>query len=147
MEQLGMGVMIKMLAGDVDSAHALQSALGKTIASLALKTHDQRDIDALVFHFTDGTAMQLRDEGQSCCETRYMHTDDKLSDFVGAQFLGAEVRDAPSIPSKEYEDVHEVQFLIVKTSIGEFTVETHNEHNGYYGGFAIEASIVEEENA
>lgn len=146
MGQLGMGAMIRRLAGNEDSVQVLRGALGKTISSLVLKTYDTRDIDALVFHFTDGTAMQLRDEGQSCCETRYMHTDDKLSDFVGAQFLGAGVQVAPSIPTKEYDDEHEIQFLIVKTSIGEFTVETHDVHNGYYGGFAIEASVVAEEN-
>ena len=37
----------------------------------------------------------------------------------------------------EYE-VHEVQFLKIRTSNGDITFETHNIHNGYYGGFYIE---------
>ena len=40
---------------------------------------------------------------------------------------------------EEYE-THEVQFLEIKTSKGIFTMSTHNEHNGYYGGFAIVVS-------
>ena len=35
--------------------------------------------------------------------------------------------------------VHEVQFLNIETSLGIITFETHNEHNGYYGGFYIKA--------
>ena len=40
--------------------------------------------------------------------------------------------------SEHNEDCHEVQFLEVKTSKGSFTMSSHNEHNGYYGGFSIE---------
>ncbi len=147
MGQLGMGIMIRTLAGNGDSVRILWESLGKRIATLTLNSNRENSADALVFRFTDGTAIQLRDEGQSCCETRYMHTDDKLSDFVGAQFLGARTQDAPSGPVPYTDGEHEIQFLIVRTSIGEFTIETHNEHNGYYGGFSVEASVVEGENA
>jgi hypothetical protein len=34
---------------------------------------------------------------------------------------------------------HEAQFLIVHTNRGDFTMVSHNIHNGYYGGFAIQA--------
>ncbi len=136
----GMGVMLGMLGGNADTVAALKGALGKTIAALEIDP-DVDDAGALVFRFTDGTAMRLRDNGQSCCEHRYMHSDDKLADFIGAQFLGADLKDAPSV-SDEYSE-HEVQFLVVSTSIGEFTVETHNEHNGYYGGFWIVAEEVQ----
>jgi hypothetical protein len=68
-----------------------------------------------------------------------MRTDYNLSDYVGAKLLGAEVMDAPPI-SAQYEE-HEVQFLHVKTSKGTFTMSSHNEHNGYYGGFSIRAAI------
>jgi hypothetical protein len=33
--------------------------------------------------------------------------------------------------------VHEVQFLRVSTDAGTIVCETHNEHNGYYGGFNV----------
>lgn len=71
-----------------------------------------------------------------------MTTDDALEDFVGADFLGAEVREGGETDDDEY-GVHEVEFLVVKTSLGDFTVETHNEHNGYYGGFWMEARKIE----
>ena len=37
------------------------------------------------------------------------------------------------------DDVHEIQFLDVKTDKGIFQMANNNEHNGYYGGFLIEA--------
>jgi hypothetical protein len=45
------------------------------------------------------------------------------------------LQDASERPD-EY-GIHEVQFLIVDTDRGSFTCETHNEHNGYYGGFLV----------
>jgi hypothetical protein len=58
---------------------------------------------------------------------------------VGAKLLDIEVREAPNVPY-EYGE-HEVQFLVVKTDKGNITFQTHNEHNGYYGGFYIQASL------
>ncbi len=82
------------------------------------------------------------DGGQDCCEHRYMHSDDDIQSFVGGTLIDAEIRE---VPNREdgYGDVHEVQFLIVTTSKGAFTIETHNEHNGYYGGFWVVARMVE----
>jgi len=92
--------------------------------------------DALYFDFGWRGALKISDAGQSCCEKRYMTTDDNLQDFAGAEFLGLEIKKAPDIIDAEF-DVHEVQFLEIKTSKGCFTMATHNEHNGYYGGFEI----------
>jgi len=128
-----MGVMINYLAGNADSVDAFTSAMNKTITALSLG-----DDDALHFAFDDGSKIKLFDDGQSCCESRYMRTDDNLADYVGAQLLGAEIKEAPSVPAK-YEE-HEVQFLEVRTSKGCFTMASHNEHNGYYGGFSIRAA-------
>lgn len=111
---------------------AVRGAVGKTIASVAL------DNDELVLRFTDGTGIKLVDEGQSCCEYRYMRTDDILTDYIGAEFRGAEIKDAPEVD--DGCTVHEVQFLEVQTSKGVFTMSSHNEHNGYYGGFWITAT-------
>ena len=133
MGQLGIGVMINHLAGNADSVDAFTAAMNKTIAALSLGGDD-----ALHFTFNDGSKIKLFDDGQSCCESRYMRTDDNLADYVGAQLLGAEIKEAPSIPA-EYEE-HEVQFLEVRTSKGCFTMASHNEHNGYYGGFSIRAA-------
>jgi len=135
MSSLGLGVMLGMLGGNEDSAKVFTSVMGKEIATLDLSE------ERLLFNFTDGSAIKISDEGQSCCEHRYMHSDDDIQAFTGANLMGAEVRNAPEIED-EY-GVHEVAFLVVTTSKGAFTVETHNEHNGYYGGFWILAARVE----
>lgn len=128
----GLGVMLRMLGGNATSVAVVQAAFGKTI--VALSDAD----DSLLFTFDDGSKMRLRDEGQSCCESRYMRTDDVLADYVGAVLVGLELKDAPDV--EDGGEVHEVQFLAVQTSKGVFTMSSHNEHNGYYGGFSIEAS-------
>ena len=125
--------MLGHLAGNADSVEAFTKAIGKTISSVTLG-----EDDALHFVFDDGFKMKIADEGQSCCESRYMRTDDDLKDYIGAKLLGAEVKEAPNI--KTEDDEHEVQFLEIQTSKGVFTMASHNEHNGYYGGFCIRAS-------
>jgi hypothetical protein len=107
-------------------------SVGKTITALKIT-----ELDRLHFAFVDDSELVLFDNGQDCCEHRYMHTDDDLQYFVGAKFLGAEVRDGPTT-SEDYE-VKESQFLIISTDKGQFTVVNYNEHNGYYGGFSIAA--------
>jgi len=131
----GMGVMFMNLVGNKESAEAFMSCTLKEIAALDLSE------DRLLFTFADGRRMQITDEGQSCCEERYLHSDDDLSYHVGAKLLTAEISDAPDVET-EY-GVHEVKFLKVATSKGVFTIETHNFHNGYYGGFAVRAAIGE----
>ena len=105
--------------------------VGKVIDSVVLGSDD-----ALHFVFSDNSKMKLWDDGQSCCENRYMMTDDDLSLYSGAKLLSIEVLDAPDMED-EYDEVHEVQFLEVMTNRGCFTMTTHNEHNGYYGGFDV----------
>jgi hypothetical protein len=130
-EYPGFGVMVGRLAGNRETVEAFQAAVGKTIAALSLG-----EDDALHFRFDDGTGIRMFDDGQSCCESRYMRTDDDLSHYVGAKLVGAETASAPS-QTGEYGEEHEVQFLKVQTDRGTFTMASHNEHNGYYGGFLI----------
>ncbi len=133
MGNLGMGVMLGILGGNEETVNSIKSSLNKVIETVKL------DGDDLVISFTDNTTLMIWDGGQSCCESRYMTTDDNLSDFNGATLLDFELK------SVEYEDhdydVHEIQFLDVKTSEGVFTMVNHNEHNGYYGGFYIKAKL------
>ena len=130
---IGIGVALSILGGSEESYKALASAMGKTIKALSLGADD-----ALHFEFEDGSKIRLFDDGQSCCESRYMRTDDDLSFFVGAQLTGVKTKEAPNAPA-EYGK-HEIQFLEVQTSKGVFTMATHNEHNGYYGGFYVRAA-------
>lgn len=133
MSYLGIAVMIGLLSGNKDSVAAWKGSVGKEIKGLALKD------DCLRIAFTDNTVLVIADEGQSCCEHRYMVCDDNLPKYIGGKMLDASLETAPSPPS-EYDE-HEVQFLHIKTSKGSFTVSNHNEHNGYYGGFHIVAKL------
>ena len=129
----GMGVMIHQLFGDnSETVKAIKEATDKIIKKVTC------DGDALRIYFDD-KYISIIDDGQSCCEDRYLHTDDDLDYYVGSKIVGFELLEAPDLPS-EYGE-HEVMFLHVKTNNGVFTIETHNEHNGYYGGFVISASI------
>ena len=130
----GIGVLISMLGGHADSVAAYKAALKKKITHVELDKAANDGSGELRFVFEDGVRLALYDGGQSCCESRYMTTDDDLSVHIGGKLKAVEIRAAPNVPS---EEDHEVQFLVVKSTKGHSTVETHNEHNGYYGGFAI----------
>ena len=91
--------------------------------------------DHLTITFANGARLVLTDEGQSCCEHRYMSCDDDLPSLAGGYLDAVELAEGPDIEGGC--DCHETMFLKVRTSKGDFTVVTHNEHNGYYGGFDI----------
>jgi hypothetical protein len=112
---------------------AIEPMLGKKIASATL-VNDELDLV-----FEGGGTLRLFDSGQDCCEFRYMRTDDDLPYFTGAELRGVELLEAPDAPGDE---VHEVQFLVVHTTKGDLTMSSHNEHNGYYGGFDITAQVI-----
>ncbi|MBK8132446.1 MAG: hypothetical protein IPK48_06850 [Gammaproteobacteria bacterium] len=116
-------------------------ALGKTISDLRFSENDNDS--ALSITFADGSKLTLFDDGQSCCETRYMRTDDNLAEYIGGRLLGAEVKDVPELigfwKDEDEYGAHDVQFLEITTSKGSFVMSNHNEHNGYYRGFCIEA--------
>jgi len=105
-------------------------ARGKVITDV--KIHEEH---TLMIRFDDGSLLELEDDLQMCCEYRWMSTDDALGYFTGSVFLGAHVS------GEDYDENHDAdtEFLIVSTSLGEFTVVNYNQHNGYYGGFDIRA--------
>ena len=130
---LGVGVMLQMLTSrdPVD----VSGLFGQPISAI--------DLDEKTLTIVAGTKkISLQDEGQSCCESRYMNTDDDLAYYIGATLTNIELADAP-YEEDEYGSVHEVKFLRVITDRGVITVANHNEHNGYYGGFAIQASVTD----
>lgn len=97
--------------------------------------------DVLHIMFKDGSGVKFTDDGQSCCERRYMSNDgDDLREYVGSRYFGYEVKDAPDIEGDG--EVHEVQFLEIMTSVGAITMSMHNEHNGYYGGISLSVTKV-----
>lgn len=89
----------------------------------------------------NGTEFQIWDNGQSCCEYRYITTDDDLPSFTGATLQGVvegEYRTVEPDDPDECGEEHDVSFLRIYTSKGVMVFETHVEHNGYYGGFNVQ---------
>jgi hypothetical protein len=111
------------------------SYVGKFIDEVRLNS------DRLEFSFTDGSRMAVEDDGQSCCEVRYMTCDDDLSYYSGAEYLGYELRDVSDVEDPN-GDSHDIQFLAILTNRGEFVLASHNEHNGCYSGFSIQVKAL-----
>lgn len=109
-----------------------KKSIGKTIKEITFDGNS-----TLHFVFDDDTKIKIYDDGQCCCEERYMTTDDDLEYFVGSKFVGLEIKTGPPIVKKDCTDLHEIEFLEIQTDIGCFTMANHNIHNGWYSGFAI----------
>jgi hypothetical protein len=140
MSRLGMGVMINGLFGRDSRGKLIEQSKDKVIIDLAVSK------DRFGIKFKDGTSLVLEDDGQSCCEQRYMTCEDKLDEFTGSKFVSVEIRDGNGIAGEHEDGEHEIQFMIIKTDKGDITVTNHNEHNGYYGGFSIRFTTLEEAN-
>lgn len=97
--------------------------------------------DSIILTFSDGVSIEISDNGQSCCESRYMTIEDDLEGLVGKTLRAIEVKDA-SGPYDEYGGFHEVAFLEIQTEDGMVGCSFHNEHNGYYGGFGLNVSEI-----
>lgn len=122
-----------------ESREAIEACAGEILASIELV--DSPNGPFIRLSLAGGSvALDLVDTGQSCCEHRYMTSDDDFAYYEGATLLGVEVKPGPDVEAKY--DTHETAFLDIKTSRGVFTVVTHNEHNGYYGGFSLRARKV-----
>lgn len=93
MQQLGLGVVINMLGGNESTVNALNVCLGQKIEKVWLDEENNR----LRFLFKNKVKMSMWDNGQSCCESRYMRTDDDLSEFANTILKDVEISDAPSI--------------------------------------------------
>lgn len=138
----GIGAMLHILGGG--SKEDPSKYTGKTISSISLQdvgeiySDDLPTYQSLKIIFTDGTTIVISDQGQSCCETRYMRTDDDLQSIVGGTIIKIEGKEGPSIEA-EYEE-HEICFVEIQTDKGFITLANHNEHNGYYGGFGMNIS-------
>lgn len=115
-----------------DENEFTQGCLGKKITDIEIVD------DALMLEFQDSEWLRLLDDAQFCCESRYMSTDDVFKDYTGGYLLGIRVQDAPDIDDP-VSNAHECQFLVIKTTKGEFTIVNHNQHNGYYGGFNLKS--------
>lgn len=105
--------------------------------------HDIRLVnDTIKLYYSDlKTQVEIFDAGQTCCENRYITTDDELNYYKKALIKSIELVDRGSTEENKFMD-HDLQFLRIHTDKGTIVFETHNIHNGYYGGFNIEGKII-----
>jgi hypothetical protein len=122
-----------------ETSNAIKSSLNKKI----IKINQDGDFidDTLNIYFEDGSILSLWDDGQTCCESRYMTTDDNLADFYDCILTNIELKDCDYYEEEDKIWIHECQFLEITTDKGSFQIVNHNEHNGYYGGFSLQAEI------
>jgi hypothetical protein len=132
---LGIGVMLNYLGGNEETVKAIKSSIGKKITNICI----DESVEKLNITLDDNSILSIYDDGQSCCENRYMNCDDNFEDFIGDELRDFELKEI-DIKEDEWED-HEIKFLDVITNKGRFQIANHNEHNGYYGGFAIVAKL------
>lgn len=116
---MGIGVMIHYLGGG--SKESADKYYGRTITDATI------DPERSVLTFSDSVQVVIRDDGQSCCERRYMSTDDDLKSLVGATLQRIESKLGPK--HDEDYDVHETCFVEIGTDKGFVTLVNHNEHN------------------
>ena len=131
MSQPDLGTMLYFLVGG--SANSADKYYGRKIAGAEINENFLR------LCFTDGQNIWIWDDGQSCCESRYITCDDNVKDLIGGTLIGIEAKKVSNITDeyKEYDEVHEQVFIEIKTDKGFITFTTHNEHNGCYGGFVL----------
>jgi hypothetical protein len=134
MSQLGIGVWLRHIAGE--SPPEASKYLGRKITAAALVDRDYGGTRQLALTFEDGKKIAIFDDGQSCCESRYITTDDDVGSLVGHILTRIEAKDGPDTED-EHGDMHETCFVEIGTDDGFVTLVNHNEHNGYYGGFGL----------
>lgn len=129
MSQIGLGAMIHMLSGGSELDPA--DFLGREIVDADMSDNRLR------LTFADGEAIDIWDNGQSCCEARWMTTDDDVKSLIGAKLVHIVSKDASYQADDDGYDVHETAFVEIATDQGFITIVNHNNHNGYYGGFGL----------
>jgi hypothetical protein len=65
-----------MLGGNSETIESIESSLNKVIEKIEVIDNE------LILLFEDKSTLVLRDDGQSCCESRYMNCDDELKDYI-----------------------------------------------------------------
>ena len=119
-----------------DAKEVVEEVVGKTIVDVDFNE------DGLFLLFEYGIKVHIYDNGQSCCEHRYIVCDDDVSSLIGQKFKGIEEKECSDISQEDDYDVHDIMFVEVQTFSNSIALVTHNEHNGYYGGFILDVKYV-----
>jgi len=128
MSTLGMAAMLHELSGG--SEESPSKYYGKKIIKAEIST------ERLLLAFEDGAKIKIWDDGQSCCEERHMSCEDDVSDLEGHFLRNIEVKSSGE-EDAGWDGVYEWCFIEIATDQNFITLQTHNEHSGYYGGFGL----------
>lgn len=117
---------------DSEFENKIKEYFGKKIINAEISNNK-----TLKIFFDDKTCVHIFDNGQSCCEDRYMSTDDDFSSIIGNILTNVEIKDVGKT-TEEDSEVHDIEFLEITADKGFIIIANHNQHNGYYGGFDID---------
>lgn len=126
----GIGAMLHELGGGTENSAS--KYYGRKIKDADFGNNQ------MTLEFEDGVKIHITDQGQSCCEHRYMTCDDDVKSLVGQKLKHIIVKDTAD--TGEDGSSHEICFLEIQGDKSSITFATHNEHNGYYGGFGLNIS-------
>jgi hypothetical protein len=124
----GLGVMLHELGGG--TKNSASKYYGRKIKGASFGN------DQMSLTFDDGVTIHITDDRQSCCEHRYMVCDDDVKSLIGQKLKGIVIKSTEDKES-EYGNSHEICFLEIQGNKSSISFATHNEHNGYYGGFGL----------
>lgn len=115
----------------------------------------------LVIILENKTKLKIWDDGQNCCEKRYMTCDDNIEDLIGRKLTKILIKKIEDSDDKENvtaqffvnnvyawggeeEWEHEIAFVEICTDKNSIILQAHNVHNGYHvcapytGSFLLE---------
>lgn len=109
--------------------HPAAKYAGRTVIAADISENEFR------LSFEDGARIMIWDDGQSCCESRYLTTDDDLGDLIGKKFWYVETK--PVEVQEDGDESHEIVFVEIGYEDDHITLASHNRHNGYYSGATL----------
>ena len=121
---------------DVFKKTLMPDFVGKKIAKIYIDPDYNNGDGGLVIEFEDNKKIILFDDNRQSSESRFIHSDDDLSWHMGSVFQGIQIKNIKDTRD-EYDCKHEIQFVHVLTETDILVVETHNVHEGHYGGFNL----------
>jgi hypothetical protein len=127
-----------VLSVDQETLKTIGSCLGKVIEKVML-AYDHESRESIIIIFTDGTALNLFDDGQQCCEKRWLASDDKSEDVAGGVLMDVQMEEG--VDDEGSEDILQSQFIRIITDKAPYVVTAYNKHNGSYDGITVKAEI------
>jgi hypothetical protein len=109
--------------------------LNKRIKSINL--HKKLEENFIEIRLNNNKIFTVKDNRQMCCEERYITTDDDLSYFTSTTIIDIDLSEVNSSNDDDTGHNHDIKFLRISTDKGVIVFESHNKHNGAYGGFNI----------